>query len=85
MTKTAAEAVAEAGAWLEENPLTGSKRSWLEKLVDSGWAAPSWPEEWFGRGLEPEVARATDVVFREARFEDSGEPDTGPDGFSIWR
>ena len=76
MSKTAPEAVAEAVAWLKENPLTGNKRSWLEKLVDSGWAAPSWPEEWFGRGLEPEVARATDAVFREARFDESNNPDT---------
>lgn len=78
MTKTAAEAVAEAGAWLKENPVAGSRRTWLEKLVDSGWAAPSWPEQWFGRGLEPEVARATDAVFREARFDDSKDADTAP-------
>jgi len=78
MTKTAAEAVAEADAWLKENPLAGSRRTWLEKLVDSGWAAPSWPEQWFGRGLEPEVARATDAVFREARFDDSNGADTAP-------
>ena len=78
MTKTAAEAVAEADAWLKENPLAGSRRTWLEKLVDSGWAAPSWPEQWFGRGLEPEVARATDTVFREARFDDSNNADTAP-------
>jgi alkylation response protein AidB-like acyl-CoA dehydrogenase len=78
MTKTAAEAVAEADAWLKENPLAGSRRTWLEKLVDSGWAAPSWPEQWFGRGLEPEVARATDTVFREARFDDSNDADTAP-------
>jgi alkylation response protein AidB-like acyl-CoA dehydrogenase len=78
MTKTAAEAVAEAGAWLKENPLVGSRRIWLEKLVDSGWAAPSWPEQWFGRGLEPAVARATDAVFREARFDDSNDADTAP-------
>ena len=76
MTKTAAEAVAEADTWLKENPLAGSRRSWLEKLVDSGWAAPSWPKEWFGRGLAPEVARATDAVFRDARFDDSKDPDT---------
>jgi alkylation response protein AidB-like acyl-CoA dehydrogenase len=26
-------------------------REWREKLVESGWAMPSWPERWFGRGL----------------------------------
>ena len=24
---------------------------WRELLVGSGWAAPSWDEEWFGKGL----------------------------------
>jgi alkylation response protein AidB-like acyl-CoA dehydrogenase len=24
---------------------------WRTKLADSGWACPSWPQEWFGRGL----------------------------------
>ncbi len=24
---------------------------WRERLVGSGWAVPSWPEEWYGRGL----------------------------------
>jgi len=24
---------------------------WRRKLVDSGWATPTWPVEWFGRGL----------------------------------
>ena len=24
---------------------------WRRKLVDSGWATPTWPAEWFGRGL----------------------------------
>ncbi len=26
-------------------------REWREILVDSGWAVPSWPERWHGRGL----------------------------------
>ncbi len=24
---------------------------WRTMLADSGWACPSWPQEWFGRGL----------------------------------
>ena len=24
---------------------------WRERLVSSGWAVPSWPTGWFGRGL----------------------------------
>ncbi len=43
---------AEVRAWLEahwdpELPL----REWREKLADSGWGCPSWPEAWLGRGL----------------------------------
>jgi alkylation response protein AidB-like acyl-CoA dehydrogenase len=26
-------------------------RAWRELLVDSGWAVPSWPRRWHGRGL----------------------------------
>jgi len=47
---------AEVRAWLAEHwdpdlPLL----EWRERLVASGWAAPSWPRRWFGRGL-PEWA-----------------------------
>src|SRR5688500_16325149 len=44
----------EARAWLEaswepDRPL----REWRELLVDSGWAAPTWPTDCCGRGLAP--------------------------------
>src|SRR5947208_11615065 len=32
-----------------------SLREWRELLVDSGWACPSWPTEWLGRGLPSEA------------------------------
>jgi alkylation response protein AidB-like acyl-CoA dehydrogenase len=38
--------------WLESNwdaDLTVAE--WWERLGTSGWAAPSWPTEWFGKGL----------------------------------
>jgi alkylation response protein AidB-like acyl-CoA dehydrogenase len=47
----------EVKAWLESNwdpDLTVGE--WWEKLGDSGWAAPSWPVEWHGRGLGREDA-----------------------------
>jgi alkylation response protein AidB-like acyl-CoA dehydrogenase len=28
-----------------------SLREWRERLLESGWACPSWPPEWHGRGL----------------------------------
>jgi len=33
--------------WEPERPL----REWRELLADSGWGCPTWPVEWFGRGL----------------------------------
>ncbi|HZQ86090.1 MAG TPA: acyl-CoA dehydrogenase family protein [Acidimicrobiales bacterium] len=42
----------ELKAWLEENwepDLT--VREWWQRLGESGWAAPTWPVEWYGKGL----------------------------------
>jgi alkylation response protein AidB-like acyl-CoA dehydrogenase len=56
----------EALAWLREhwNP-DRSVRDWWTLLAESGWGFPSWPREWFGRGLRAEQAAAV----REAFFE----------------
>ena len=64
----AATAIAEAQAWLDAHPFDpeADRKTWLSDLVDSGWAAPSWPADEFGRGLPPKVARSTDDVFRSA-------------------
>jgi alkylation response protein AidB-like acyl-CoA dehydrogenase len=53
----------EVRAWIGERwdvdlPL----REWRRLLLESGWAAPSWPTEWFGRGL---VSSADAVVADE--------------------
>jgi alkylation response protein AidB-like acyl-CoA dehydrogenase len=59
----AEDPVTEVKGWLEENwdpDLT--VRDWWDRLGNSGWAAPTWPEEWFGKGLSnaesSQVARA---------------------------
>ena len=47
----------EVRAWLNEcwDPdLT--LREWRDVLADSGWGCPTWPAEWFGRGLEESAA-----------------------------
>lgn len=41
-----------SSAWDPDRPL----REWRELLVDSGWACPTWPAEWWGRGLEGQAA-----------------------------
>ncbi len=30
--------------------------AWRTRLADAGWACPTWPEPWCGRGLPPAVA-----------------------------
>jgi alkylation response protein AidB-like acyl-CoA dehydrogenase len=56
----------EASAWLREHwdPAL-SVRDWWTRLAESGWGFPSWPREWFGRGLRTEQAAAV----RDAFFE----------------
>jgi len=53
MTDTATRDVtAEVTAWLEENwdpDITVGE--WWERLGLSGWGTPTWPEEWYGKGL----------------------------------
>src|SRR5579884_2033410 len=49
------DVVAEVTAWLEANwdpDLTVGE--WWQRLGESGWAAPSWPEDWYGKGLSRE-------------------------------
>ena len=58
-TDATAAAVAEAGAWFEENWSPElSLGEWWDRLGRSGWGFPAWPEAWFGRGLSGSTARA---------------------------
>ena len=54
-------------AWLDEHwdperPL----REWRELLADSGWGCPTWPVEWFGKGLSESDANAVRNEFARA-------------------
>ena len=51
-----------AGAWDPEAPLA----EWRSRLVDSGWACPAWPREWYGRGLPADLARVAVEELRAA-------------------
>jgi alkylation response protein AidB-like acyl-CoA dehydrogenase len=58
--------VIEVKAWLEENwdpDLT--VRAWWELLGSSGWAAPTWPVEWYGKGLSNAESAQVARVFAE--------------------
>jgi alkylation response protein AidB-like acyl-CoA dehydrogenase len=45
--------------WDPERPI----REWREILVDSGWACPTWPEEWHGKGLSRELGNVAGEEF----------------------
>ncbi|NOX30731.1 MAG: acyl-CoA dehydrogenase, partial [Actinobacteria bacterium] len=39
---------------------------WRERLVDSGWAVPSWSTSWYGRGLGSWADRVAHETIRGA-------------------
>src|SRR5437660_3436336 len=50
--RTRSNLIDELRAWLGDNwdpDLTVGE--WWDRLGTSGWAAPTWPVEWYGRGL----------------------------------
>ncbi len=59
-----AEVRTEVSAWLKENwdPNLGLVE-WREKLIDSGWGAPTWPVEWYGKGYSDILGRVIDEEF----------------------
>lgn len=53
-------------AWLDEHwdpALT--VREWWQRLADSGWGFPTWPADWFGRGLGADALKAASEVFQD--------------------
>ncbi|HEX6311359.1 MAG TPA: acyl-CoA dehydrogenase family protein [Acidimicrobiia bacterium] len=57
----------EVRGWLKDNwdpDLTVAQ--WWDRLAESGWAMPHWPEEWFGRGLPSGFTRAVADELRAA-------------------
>jgi alkylation response protein AidB-like acyl-CoA dehydrogenase len=60
---TSDDPVAEVKSWLAENwdpDLTVAE--WWDRLGTSGWGVPTWPVEWFGKGL----SRAEGVRVQQA-------------------
>jgi alkylation response protein AidB-like acyl-CoA dehydrogenase len=62
-----ADVVEEVLDWFHDNwdpdiPLL----MWRERLVDCGWAVPSWSTDWFGRGLPTWADRVAHAAIRQA-------------------
>jgi alkylation response protein AidB-like acyl-CoA dehydrogenase len=59
-----ADVRAEVRTWLAANwDAEMSLVAWRNKLVDSGWGMPQWPEAWYGRGLPVGFVRAVEEEF----------------------
>ena len=56
-----------------------TRQAWLGSVVEAGWAVPSWPEEWFGRGLSTAESKAI-----EQEFASVGAPGSGQDRNNLW-
>ena len=78
---TMAEAAlrAEVRTWLEENwdPNTDAAE-WRSIVVDSGWAFSTWPTQWYGRGIAPDLHHVVVAEFdrRKPRARRSAPPTT---------
>jgi alkylation response protein AidB-like acyl-CoA dehydrogenase len=54
-------------SWLTANwDPARSVRDWWARLADSGWGFPSWPAEWFGRGLSANAAAGVRSAYAAA-------------------
>jgi alkylation response protein AidB-like acyl-CoA dehydrogenase len=72
---------AEVRNWVNSNwDPAMSLPAWRELLVEAGWAVPSWPERWYGKGLP---AWTDDVVRSEIhRCRAVSTTATGPSGLA---
>jgi alkylation response protein AidB-like acyl-CoA dehydrogenase len=66
MSELTAESVrSEVRDWLETHwDPDMSLRAWRDLLADSGWGCPSWPEQWWGRGLPVALEHVVTEEFR---------------------
>jgi alkylation response protein AidB-like acyl-CoA dehydrogenase len=55
--------VAEVQAWLAENWKGVDDAEWRTRVLQAGWAAPTWPADAFGRGLSSAEARDVAKAF----------------------
>jgi len=69
----------EAAEWLAENWKGERTDDFVERVVDARLAAPSWPVEWYGRGVSPDESQVVAEEFRKV-----GAPGAGQDVTNLW-
>jgi alkylation response protein AidB-like acyl-CoA dehydrogenase len=53
-------------SWLGSNwDPESTVRAWWARLAESGWGFPTWPTDWFGRGLSADAAAGVRSAFTE--------------------
>jgi alkylation response protein AidB-like acyl-CoA dehydrogenase len=63
---TEADVRAEVSAWLKANwSVDYGLVEWRLKLIESGWGAPHYPKEWYGRGLPVKFNEVVDDEFKK--------------------
>jgi len=78
---TAESVRSEVCDWLETHwDPNMSLRDWRDLLADSGWGCPSWPEQWWGRGLPVALEHIVTEEFR--RIGAVGIPSGGGTGLA---
>jgi alkylation response protein AidB-like acyl-CoA dehydrogenase len=55
--------------WSPDRP----RKEWNAALVESGWSAPTWPVEWFGRGLPRAMRKVVNEEFARAGARGAGQ------------
>ena len=72
---TEASVRAEVRAWLDTNWDPDLRLlEWRNRLVDSGWGMPQWPNKWFGRELSVGFLRVIDEEFKRCLLYTSPSP-----------
>jgi alkylation response protein AidB-like acyl-CoA dehydrogenase len=79
-TKDRSDLRQEVSGWLDANWKPGTPRKeWLALVVDAGYAVPTWPTEWYGRGLS-----GADATIIADEFRRRGAPGTRQDVHNLW-
>jgi alkylation response protein AidB-like acyl-CoA dehydrogenase len=73
------EVRAEVRQWLADNWLAGNwdpkldRAEWGRRVVDAGWAVPSWEPQWWGRGLTDTQSRIVAAEFAAVGARGAGQ------------